>query len=162
MKKWMLILMLSIFLTACGVEEPLETVYDVWSVPEAPRMRQVQIDLPGETAVNTMQSDSGQFYICDGYEISVEAMESGDLEQTVFSVSGKEPEELTILETQQGDLTRYEFVWATAGERGDRLGRSVILDDGNYHYTLTVLRDAELSENSQIRWNDVFRSFNAV
>lgn len=159
MKKWILLMLLPVFLTGCGVEETLETVMDVWSVPEAAPVRQIQIDLPGETAVNTLQSDTGQLYICDGYELSIETVDAGDLERTIQSVSGKKPEELTVMETEQDGVRRYEFVWAAAGERGDRLGRSVILDDGNYHYTLTVLRDAELEKNSQIRWNDVFRSF---
>ena len=74
-------------------------------------------------------------------------------------LSGRKPEELTVMETERDGVRRYEFVWAAAGEQGDRLGRSVILDDGNYHYTLTILRDAGLAKNSQIIWNDVFRSF---
>lgn len=159
MKKWIFLLLLPVFLTGCGVEETLETVMDVWSVPEAPPARQIRIDLPGETSVNTLQSDSGQLYICDGYEISVETMDAGDLEKTIQSLSGRKPEELTVMETERDGVRRYEFVWAAAGEQGDRLGRSVILDDGNYHYTLTILRDAGLEKNSQIIWNDVFRSF---
>ena len=58
-----------------------------------------------------------------------------------------------------GISDRYEFVWVSAGETGERLGRGVILDDGSYHYVMTVLRDAESTENSQIVWNDVFASF---
>ena len=92
MKKWIFLLLLPVFLTGCGVEETLETVMDVWSVPEAPPARQIRIDLPGETSVNTLQSDSGQLYICDGYEISVETMDAGDLEKTIqnYGRMGKE------------------------------------------------------------------------
>ena len=64
------------------------------------------------------------------------------------------------METGTEDLRRYEFVWTSMGEDGQRLGRAVVLDDGNYHYTMTVLRDADTTENTQIVWSDVFRSFN--
>ena len=63
------------------------------------------------------------------------------------------------METQWDGVSRYEFVWVSAGERGDRLGRAVILDDGDYHYCMSVLRDADATEMSQVVWSDVFNSF---
>ena len=69
---------------------------------------------------------------------------------------------LTVLETRQGDIDRYDFVWTMAGETGDRLGRAAILDDGNYHYCMSVLRDAQNPKMSQIVWSDVFASFTLV
>ena len=65
-------------------------------------------------------------------------------------------------ETAQDGAKRYDFVWASAGENGDQLGRAVILDDGNYHYCLSVLRDADTTEKSQIVWRDVFDSFKLI
>ena len=72
---------------------------------------------------------------------------------------GRGKEELTVMETQQGDYKRYEFVWAAAGETGEQLGRAVILDDGNYHYCLSVLRPANPEVPSQVVWSQVFQSF---
>ena len=57
------------------------------------------------------------------------------------------------------DADRYEFVWVSAGEKGDRLGRGVVLDDGSYHYCMSVLRDADNPKKSQVVWSDVFSSF---
>ena len=37
------------------------------------------------------------------------------------------------------------------------LGRGAILDDGNYHYCMSLLRPAE--KVSQVLWNPVFASF---
>lgn len=86
----------------------------------------------------------------------LETLASGDLNATVQTLSGYEKDQLTVLETQQGDENRYDFVWATTGEEGQRLGRAVILDDGDYHYCLSVLRDAG---EAKIVWRDVFGSF---
>ena len=93
------------------------------------------------------------------YEIMVETLASGDLNDTIRTISGFEKDQLTVLQTQQADTDRYDFVWTTAGERGERLGRAVILDDGNYHYCMTALRDAE---ESIIVWQEVFSSFALV
>ena len=56
-------------------------------------------------------------------------------------------------------MKRYDFVWASAGENGDMLGRAVILDDGNYHYCLSVQRPADPEKTSQVVWSQVFQSF---
>ena len=66
------------------------------------------------------------------------------------------------MQTQRDGVDRYEFVWVSAGEKGERLGRAVILDDGNYHYCMSVLRDADSTEKTQIVWRDVFASFTLV
>ena len=84
----------------------------------------------------------------------------GDLDATVRSICGYPKEKLTIMETQWDDVTRYEFVWTAAGEKGDRLGRAVVLDDGSHHYCMSVLRDAR--EVSQVVWRDVFASFTLI
>ena len=68
-------------------------------------------------------------------------------------------EALTVLETEQDGAKRYDFVWASAADQGEQLGRAVILDDGSYHYTMTVLRDADTTESLQVVWSDVFGSF---
>ena len=66
------------------------------------------------------------------------------------------------METAADGIKRYEFVWAATGETGDRLGRGTVLDDGNYHYCLTVQRPAEGTGDAQIVWSQVFSSFSLV
>jgi hypothetical protein len=78
---------------------------------------------------------------------------------TIEEMSGHSRESLTVLTTMQDDAMRYDFVWATAGEGGDLLGRGIVLDDGNYHYTMTVLRDADTVQTSAVVWDEVFSSF---
>jgi len=153
------VLLTLMLLVGCGAEETMETVADVWAEPTLPEPGSIRVALPGETALPVIESDNGRLYLCNDYEVYLQTMESGDLQQTIRTMSGHSPEELTVLTTTQDGMDRYEFVWASAGETGDWLGRGVLLDDGNYHYTMTVLRSADAVETSQVVWDGVFSSF---
>ena len=106
-----------------------------------------------------MESDNGRIYLCSDYEIYIQTLDGGDLSATVEAMSGFSADALTVMETTRDGMDRYEFVWASAGEGGDRLGRGVILDDGSYHYTMAVLRSADTEADRQISWDAVFSSF---
>lgn len=158
-KKCWILLMLALLLTGCGAEETFETVADELVQPVMAQPGRITVELPDGVVAPTMESDSGTLYLSQDYEIMIQTMEGGDLAATIQGVSGYAMEELTVMQTEQDGLDRYEFVWASAGEAGDRLGRAVILDDGSYHYVMAVLRDAESTENTQIVWSAVFGSF---
>lgn len=159
MKKFCGIFLLMLFLCGCGAEETFETVADEWVAPVMAKPRQISVRLPDNAVAPVLENDSQQIYMAENYEIIIENLSSGDLNATIQTISGYGKDELTVLETQWDDVTRYEFVWVSAGEQGDRLGRAVVLDDGDYHYCLSVLRDAENTKMSQIVWSDVFQSF---
>lgn len=158
MKKWMVLLWLPVLLCGCAAEETFETIADepVLSVMAEPR--QISVNLPQGTAAPALEQDGAQLYMCGDHEILLETRSSGDLQASIRSLSGYEKEALTVMETQWDDVTRYEFVWAAAGETGDRLGRAVILDDGQYHYCMSLLRDVE-GEHDRELWDQVFSSF---
>ena len=162
MKRWIWIPVLLCLLTGCAAEETFETVADVWAEPTLPQPRSISVVLPGETAMPAMESSSGRVYLSSDYEIYLQTMAGGDLNATVEAMSGFSPEKLTMLTTEQDGSKRHEFVWAAAGEGGDFLGRGIILDDGNYHYTMTVLRSAQEAESSTVVWDGVFSSFRLV
>ena len=153
---------LALLLSGCGAKETLETVSDtiIEPVPAAPA--QISVRLPDNAVAPVLESESEQVYLCEDYEIVVETHASGDLDATIAAISGYDREQLTVMQTQQDGAARYDFVWVSAGENGDRLGRAVILDDGSYHYCMSVLRDAENQEKSQVVWSDVFASFSLV
>lgn len=159
MGKFWVILPLAVLLSGCAAEETLETVSDEWLQPVMAEPRSISVQLPQDAQVPVMDSGTEQVYLCEDYEIVLETLSSGDLQDTVRQISGCDKSDLTILQTSLDGVERYEFVWAAAGERGDRLGRAVILDDGQYHYCLSAMRDAQGERASQILWNDVFRSF---
>ena len=137
----------------------METVNDDLMEPAAAIKREVVVDLPGEAAIPTMENENSRYYLCEDYEISMETFPAGDLNHTIEMLSGFDPEELTVVETEVNGINRYDFVWAAQGEEGEQLGRAAVLDDGNYHYTLTVLQDADKTEDTQIVWRTVFESF---
>lgn len=159
MKKWMVLMGMLAFLSGCAARETAETVSDEILAPVMAAPGQIRVELPGEAALPVMENDSGRMYLCEDYEILLQTMDGGDLDATMQSLSGRGREELTVMETCLDGIGRYEFVWAAAGERGDRLGRGVILDDGSYHYCMTALWDAEAMEKSQFSWDQVFDSF---
>lgn len=159
LKKCWIIVSLLLFLTGCAAEETFETVADEPVQPVMAQPGQILVELPDGVVAPTMESDSGTLYLSQDYEIMIQTLEGGDLAATIQSVSGYSKEDLTVMETEQDGLKRYEFVWATAGEEGDWLGRAVILDDGSYHYVMTVLRDADAAEDTQVVWSRVFGSF---
>ena len=156
MKRWLCCLLPVFLLYGCGAEETLETVADEWMVPAMAQPREISLRLPENLVMPVLEQEGRKLYLGEDYEIAVETLISGDLNATVQALSGYEKDQLTVLETQQGDVNRYDFVWVTTGEEGNLLGRAVILDDGEYHYCLSVLRSAE---EAQIVWQDVFASF---
>ena len=159
MKKLVGFLLMAALLTGCAPEETLETVNDEWIVPVMAQPREISVELPHDALAPVLEQDNRQLYMGQGYEIMLETMASGDLSATVQSLCGYEKDQLTMLQTRHRDADRYEFVWTTAGEQGDRLGRAVILDDGTYHYCMSVLRDPE---ESTVVWRNVFSSFALV
>ena len=159
MKRWGCICLLMILLSGCKAEETLETVSDEWIVPVMAQPREVTVRMPEDLVLPVLEQEGRQLYMGPNYEIMLETMAAGDLQATIRNLSGYEQEQLTILETDQGEWNRYEFVWTAVGEQGHRLGRAVILDDGDYHYCMSVLRDAE---ESLIVWQDVFQSFSLI
>lgn len=158
MKKlcWLLIPLL---LAGCGAKETLETVADTPVEVAEVQQRQIQVELPDEAAVPAAQTESSRLYLCKDYEILIQTLEAGDLDETIRTLSGFDRDALTVMQTRVEGADRYDFVWVTAGENGERLGRAVILDDGHYHYTMTVLKDAAATRNTQVVWRRVFESF---
>ena len=159
MKKVWTILPLVLLLQGCGGQETMETIADEWAQPVMASPRSISVELPEEAIAPVMESDTQQIYLCEDYEIVLETLSSGDLSATIRQISGQNKDRLTIMQTETEGVQRYEFVWAAAGEKGDRLGRAVILDDGQYHYCLSALRDTDSETTAQIVWNEVFSSF---
>lgn len=161
-KKCLMMLILPLLLAGCAAQETLETVADPVVEIMAPKPAQISVRLPDGAVAPVLDSDAEQVYSAEDYEIMIETLSAGDLDATIQKLSGYDRENLTVMETQQGDASRYEFVWTSIGEHGSRLGRGVILDDGNYHYCLSVLRDSQTKRNTQIVWSDVFESFSLI
>lgn len=159
MKRIWLIMVLALLLTGCGAEETLETVADEALQAVSAQPREIHVDLPEEAVLPAMESDSGTLYMCRDYDVSIQTLDGGDLQKTIRSISGYSADELTVMQTVEGDLTRIEFVWTTAGESGDQVGRAAVVDDGYYHYVLTAMIDADYARQYREIWNGMFETF---
>lgn len=159
MKKILTVLMIAALLCGCGAQETFETVEDLIPVEPVASPQQFYISLPEEAVSPTFQDDdSAELYVCSGYTISKQITESGDLEKTLKNLTGKTAEELQIMKTQTDFYDRYDFVWTAAGEDGLQLGRACILDDGNFHYALSVMAEEDTAGELQPTIQEMFGS----
>lgn len=161
MKKLICILMITVLLAGCSAVETLETLGNISHLsPTAPQMRQVMLTLPEDASLETAQTDMGiQAYSCENYTAVLQTFRSGDLMATIRSLTGFSFEDLTVMESQCGDHKRYDWVWTAMGEEGEVVCRGSVLDDGEHHYTLCVMADAEAAGQVKEQWNTLFGSF---
>ena len=160
MKKLWVIPILALLLAGCGGEKTLETVGDVEEAPVVATMQRVLLQLPEELSSPVLQSEkTGTLYICDDYSVTVQTVNAGDLNKTIYNVTGMNREDLQIMQTEENGIKRYRWVWATGGENGIQVGRGCILDDGTYHYVLTALADEKVVSRVQPAWKEIFGSY---
>lgn len=159
MKKCVFLLLVMVLLAGCGVQETFETVADVYAPAEPAEHRAVTLTLPEGTTATSLENETGEYYLCGDFEFGIETMNAGNLGRTVTAVCGYSIEDVTLIQTQTEEFDRYDFVWCAVGEDGDQIGRAVILDDGNYHYVLTALTNADHAGNLRQAWNEMFASF---
>lgn len=162
MKKLLLLLVMVLCLAGCGEAEVFETVEDDVILSVMAQPREISITLPEDTVLPAMETDSGTLYMCKDFDVMVQTLDGGDLEGTICSISGYSSDDLTVIETRSGELKSYEFVWTAVGETEEQVCRCTILDDGNYHYVLTAMTDADMVSEYQEIWNGMFESFGLV
>jgi hypothetical protein len=150
------LLALLVFVSGCAAQPVFETVSDQLDAPAMAQMRQLKVALPKEATTPTLQNEeTGEFYLCDGYTLSIQTMQSGDLDATMRSLTGFSRDQLTVMETAKHGIKRYDCVWSAAGEGGDHVARAVILDDGNYHYAVTVMADFTSAGELAATWKSL-------
>lgn len=157
MKKVCFVLVLALFLTGCG-RETFETVSDIYDVPALAQPRQLELALPEEAAVQSMESSEGILYLCDGYTLTLQTMDAGDLDRTLRQCTGFTKDQLTVMETQHDGVKRYDCVWSAAGEGGDQVGRAAVLDDGSCHYVVTVMANFAAAGDLADTWENILDS----
>lgn len=156
MKKtaWMLVLVL--LLTGCAPAETFETLGDVDMAPVIRQERSLQLAIPDGAEV--IRGAEGTLYLWEDFTLTVEVISAGDLGSTMRTLTGFGTDDLTLIETAAGDTSRYECVWTAAGEGGDTVGRAMVLDDGAYHYCVTIQYSAEDASGMQEVWTQITES----
>lgn len=158
MKKVWLIILAALMLTGCASAETFETIGDDYDAVQVLSPEKLDFAVPPDAAAPVIHSDHGTLYFCDGYEIMIQTMAGGDLDRSLRQVTGFDSNSMMVITTQTGDHTRHECVWLTAGEGGDHVGRTVIIDDGACHYSLSVMASAEEAGSLQESWQELFCS----
>ena len=159
MKKCWICLLFVLMLVGCGSVETFETVDDEVIQPVMATARELSLALPDSSAAQAMQSEDGsKLYFCDGYVLTVQTLNGGDMERTAKDLCGFGTDSLRMVETVNGEYKRRDWVWTAAGEGGDNIGRTAVLDDGHYHYCVTVMADAGAAGDLESQWNTLFSS----
>ena len=159
MKKWSLMLVFTMLLCGCSAAPTFETMGDDHALSVMQAERGVLLTIPEQAAAVAVRGDAGTIYLCDGFEVTAQVLSAGDINGTFRSLTGFESQGLTVMATSATDWTRYECVWTAAGEAGDTVGRAVILDDGVYHYCLTLTADADLAAGLQEIFQQIIDSY---
>ena len=159
MKKIFVTLALLVLLTGCS-QTTFETLNDTLIQTDTPAACQIKLILPEEASATVMESeDAGKMYMCDGYIVCVQTLSGGDLDGTLRLLTGFSKEDLTLIHTKQSLADRYETVWSAAGEEQDQIGRVVVLDDGNYHYAVSVMAPYTAAGDLADTWQQILDSF---
>ena len=118
------------------------------------------IRLPDGVSVPTLSTQTGdRIYIADDYEVCLQTMEGGDISTTLKSCTGYDRSNLTVLETEKDGMKRYDCAWTAAGEGTQTVGRMTVLDDGNFHYVLSVTAPADSAQSMLSAWTELSESF---
>lgn len=140
MKKILCLALLVTLLTGCGASPALETIADEPVQSVSATAQQILLDLPSNAKLEAMGSETqDKLYLCDGFTVSVQTVEAGDLDRTLRTATGYGAEELTLMQTATAAGKCYRCVWAAAGEGQTQVGKTCVVDDGSYHYVLTVM-----------------------
>lgn len=160
MKKWWICFCFSFLLTGCAAAETFETVGDELLSPAMAEVGDISLSLPEGASAQAMLTESGdKLYFCDGYTATVQTVSRGDLDRTCRTLCGFGADSLDIVETSSGGWKRWDWVWTAVGEGGDTVGRAAVIDDGNYHYCVSVMSDTGAAGELEAEWTALFRSF---
>lgn len=164
MWKLMVMGLLMAILCGCAQQESYETMMDAVVEPMQAERMVIMVNLPEEAAKQAVLSEeSDSVYLCDNYTLAVQTLPGGNLQKTVLETTGFLPEQLSMIETAQAGAKRYVAVWTSAGEAGNQVGRCAILDDGSYHYVLSVMADEQdAGRLSEGVWKEIFASFRLI
>ena len=160
MKKGLVLVCLMILLTGCAGVETMETVSDDWITPVDAPLGQLILELPASASAQaSLSSEAGELYLCDGYFITVQTMDRGDLDRTCRTLCGLGAERVDMMELEVSSQKRWDWVWSSASEEGDCVGRAAVIDDGSYHYCVSVMAPAAAAGSLEVEWTALFASF---
>ena len=158
MKRILVILLCLLCFTGCNATETMETISDDLTVSAGATASEITVSVERDGAVLFCGEDGSKLYLCDGYSVMVQTLKGGDVAKSVQAVTGFPKENLTVMQTEKNGIVSYEYVWCATGEGEDQICRGVLLDDGAYHYAVTVMADYTQAGQLQSTWENVLNS----
>ena len=142
MKKVVIVLLMVLLLSGCGQDHYEQRQAPCGTQTASPAPGVINISVTDELSAPVMSTREGdRIYIADDYEVSLQTLPGGAVDETLKICTGFDRDKLTVLETEKDGMKRYDCVWSSAGEGTQWVGRTTVLDDGAYHYVLTVTGD---------------------
>lgn len=155
---WWLLLVVVLF-CGCSAKQTAETVCDELLLSAMAPQKELTVKLPAHASKAALAAEDGaELYFCDDYTLTLQTGPSGDLDRTVRTLCGYGENQLTVMETKLGGVKRYDWTWTGAGEGSVQVGRAAVLDDGDYHYCVTVMADEAVSGSLDPQWDELFAS----
>lgn len=149
----------AMLLGGCGAQQTFETLADAEVLEVIAPMASLEVEIPEGATVLAMNAQlQGRVYLCPEYVMAVQTFSAGNLDETIRQVSGFHKEDVTLLQTRMENLNRYDWVWTAVEEDGDVICRAAIVDDGAYHYAVSVSAPAENVGQLEQQWEQVFSS----
>lgn len=161
MKKWIIGMMLLLGVTLCGCNgaESFEVIADSFIDSSKAEPAKMVLSLPDEVTLSVMSGSDWQYYEGEHYQIVLQTYPSGNLDQTLQQVTGYSKEHLNVMELSATNIDKYFCAWSSVSEEGEVVGRCTVLDDGVYHYCLSILVDADMSGEVRDTVNAVFATY---
>lgn len=140
MKKCVVWMMVALLLTGCAAEPVYENIGDVWANSEpVGSPGTIEFSLPDGAQMEVLEDSDSKCYTVGEWEIWTQVYPGGDVRSTMEQETGIGGDALTIIERQTQEMSLYETAWSTTGEDGMKVGRTAVLDDGTYHYCVSVM-----------------------
>lgn len=159
MKKLCWLLLPVLLLCGCSTEQALETVTDELLLNVMAPQKELSVKLPANAAKSVLAAEDGsELYFCEDYVLTLQTVPGGDLNRTTRNLCGYDRNRLMVMETGRHGVKRYDWTWTSAGEGGVQVGRAAVLDDGDYHYCVTVMADEAGSGRLDPQWDALFAS----
>ena len=160
MKKGICLALIMVMLTGCAAEPVYETIGNAWENAEpvgAPG--QITLSFPEGTQMEAMDAEDGaKCYRYGDYEIRTETFSSGDISATLAAITGMDAGQLTVVRRELNSMDCYETAWSAMGEEGMVIGRTMVADDGAYHYCVSILLPEDQSNRAEAVFSQIIDS----
>ena len=158
----MCLFLAALLLSGCGAEPVYETIGNVWENDEpvfAPAG--MEFAVPEDAHMEVVEGSSGEkIYRIGDWELWTGTYSAGDLSATMEEITGLESGNLTVISRRVGAYDCHETAWTTTGEDGTWVARTAVIEEGGYHYALSMMVPQEDADQLGSFFSQVLASVN--